>query len=38
LQEFWDTADSDFEGLGIDDLISDLVEELKKGRKKDMGG
>jgi putative hydrolase of HD superfamily len=38
LQEFWDTADSDFAGLGIDDLISDLVEELKKSRKKDMGG
>ena len=37
LQEFWDTADSDFAGLGIDDLISDLVEELKKGRKKDLG-
>jgi putative hydrolases of HD superfamily len=38
LQEFWDTADSDFAGLGVDDLISDLVEELKKGRKKDLGG
>ena len=38
LQEFWDTADSDFAGLDIDDLISDLVEELKKGRKKDTGG
>ncbi|MBO0725520.1 MAG: HD family hydrolase [Blastocatellia bacterium] len=37
LQEFWDTADSDFAGLGIDDLISDLVEELKKSRKKDLG-
>jgi len=36
LQEFWDTADSDFAGLGIDDLISDLVEELKKSRKKDL--
>jgi len=38
LQEFWDTADSDFAGLGIDDLISDLVEELKKSRNKDLGG
>jgi putative hydrolases of HD superfamily len=38
LEEFWETADSDFAGLGIDDLISDLVEELKKGRNKDMGG
>jgi putative hydrolase of HD superfamily len=38
LQEFWDTADSDFAGLGIDELISDLVEELKTGRKKDMEG
>jgi putative hydrolase of HD superfamily len=38
LQEFWDTADSDFAGLGVDDLISDLIEELKKSRKKDLGG
>ena len=38
LQEFWDTADSDFVGLGVDDLISDLVEELKESRKKDWGG
>jgi putative hydrolase of HD superfamily len=38
VEEFWETADSDFAGLGIDDLISDLVEELKKGRNKDMGG
>ena len=38
LQEFWDTADSDFVGLGVDDLISDLIEELKKSRKKDLGG
>ena len=38
LQEFWDTADSDFAELGVDDLISDLVEELKKGRKKDFSG
>jgi putative hydrolase of HD superfamily len=33
LQEFWDTADNDFTGLGIDDLISDLIEELKKSRE-----
>ncbi|MGH9934742.1 MAG: HD domain-containing protein [Blastocatellia bacterium] len=38
LQEFWDTADSDFAGLGVDDLISDLIEELKKGREKDLEG
>ena len=38
LQEFWDTADSDFAGLGVDDLISDLIEELKKSRKKGFGG
>jgi len=38
LQEFWDTADSDFAGLGVDDLISDLIEELKKSRKKDLEG
>lgn len=38
LQEFWDTADSDFAGLGVDDLISDLVEELKKRRIKDLEG
>ncbi|MCI0525115.1 MAG: HD family hydrolase [Acidobacteria bacterium] len=36
LQEFWDTADSDFAGLGVDDLISDLIEELKKSREKDL--
>jgi putative hydrolase of HD superfamily len=36
LQEFWDTADSDFAGLGVDDLISDLVAELKKSRKQDL--
>jgi putative hydrolase of HD superfamily len=38
LQEFWDTAESDFAGLGIDDLISDLIEELKKRRKQDLEG
>jgi len=38
LQEFWDTADSDFAGLGVDDLIFDLIEELKKSRKKDLEG
>jgi len=38
LQEFWDTADSDFAGLGVDDLISDLIEELKKSRKRDLQG
>ena len=38
LQEFWDTADSDFAGLGVDGLISDLIEELKKSRGKDSEG
>ncbi|MGE0132348.1 MAG: HD family hydrolase [Blastocatellales bacterium] len=38
LQEFWDTADNDFAGLGVDDLISDLIEELKKSRGKDSEG
>ena len=37
LQEFWDTADSDFAGLGVDDLISDLIEELKE-QEKGLGG
>jgi putative hydrolase of HD superfamily len=32
LQEFWDTADSDFADLGVDDLISDLIAELNKSR------
>src|SRR5215468_5734802 len=36
LQEFWDTADTDFAGLGLDDLISDLIDELKKNREKDL--
>ena len=36
LQEFWDTADSDFAGLGVDDLISDLIEELKE--QEELGG
>lgn len=38
LQEFWDTADNDFAGLGVDDLISDLIEELKKSREKGLEG
>jgi len=33
LQEFWETADDDFAKLGVDDLIADLVEELKESRK-----
>lgn len=33
LREFWATSDNDFAGLGVDDLISDLIEELKKSRE-----
>jgi putative hydrolase of HD superfamily len=36
LQEFWDTADTDFAGLGLDDLISDLIDELKMNREKEL--
>jgi putative hydrolase of HD superfamily len=32
LQEFWDSAGGEFRKLGIDDLIADLVEELKESR------
>ena len=32
LQEFWDSADDDFNKLGIEDLIRDLIEDLKKSR------
>ncbi|MDX2030076.1 MAG: HD family hydrolase [Blastocatellia bacterium] len=32
LQEFWESADEDFERLGIGDLIGDLIETLKAGR------
>jgi putative hydrolase of HD superfamily len=38
LQEFWDTADEDFAQLGVDDLICDLVKELKENRKQEMQG
>jgi putative hydrolases of HD superfamily len=30
LQEFWESAEADFAGLGVDDLIADLLAELKK--------
>jgi 5'-deoxynucleotidase YfbR-like HD superfamily hydrolase len=30
LQEFWESADLDFAGLGMDGLLEDLVGELKK--------
>jgi len=33
LQEFWESAEGDFAGLGVDGLIEDLVTELKKIRK-----
>jgi putative hydrolase of HD superfamily len=32
LQEFWDGAEEDFATLGIEDLIEDLIELLKKSR------
>lgn len=34
LQEFWDTAGDDFAELGLDDLISDLIAELKESRRR----
>jgi 5'-deoxynucleotidase YfbR-like HD superfamily hydrolase len=30
LQEFWESAEADFAGLGVDGLLEDLVDELKK--------
>ena len=30
LAEFWDSSDEDFAKLGIDELIADLITELKK--------
>ena len=30
LAEFWDSADEDFAKLGIDELVADLLKELKK--------
>ncbi len=38
LQEFWDTADEDFAQLGVDDLIHDLIRELKASRKQELSG
>jgi putative hydrolase of HD superfamily len=38
LQEFWDTADSDFADLDVDDLIIDLIEELNNSRGKETDG
>jgi putative hydrolase of HD superfamily len=38
LQEFWDTADEEFAQLGVDDLIRDLIKELKESRKQEMQG
>jgi putative hydrolase of HD superfamily len=34
LQEFWDSADDDFDKLGMEELIHDLIDELKQGRKR----
>jgi putative hydrolase of HD superfamily len=33
LHEFWASSEMDFSALGIDELIMDLAEELKEGRK-----
>jgi putative hydrolases of HD superfamily len=33
LQEFWESAEEDFAGLGIEGLIEDLVDALKKSRQ-----
>jgi putative hydrolases of HD superfamily len=33
LQEFWENSETDFSGLDLDELIVDLVEALKAGRK-----
>ena len=33
LQEFWESAEADFADLGVDDLIEDLLGDLKKNRK-----
>ena len=38
LREFWDTADEDFAQLGVDDLIRDLIKELKESRKPEVQG
>ena len=32
LQEFWENAEVDFSGLGVEELIADLVERLKQDR------
>ncbi len=34
LQEFWQSSETDFSNLQIDDLIADLVEQLVASRKK----
>lgn len=33
LQEFWENSETDFSSLGLDELIVELVEELKASRK-----
>jgi 5'-deoxynucleotidase YfbR-like HD superfamily hydrolase len=33
LQEFWESAEDDFAELGVQDLIEDLVDALKKSRQ-----
>jgi len=33
LQEFWESSETDFSSLEIDDLIADLVEQLDSNRK-----
>jgi putative hydrolases of HD superfamily len=34
LQEFWESAEADFEELEVDELIEDLLEDLKKNRQR----
>lgn len=33
LHEFWENSETDFSALGIDDLVTDLVKQLKESRK-----
>ncbi|MBS1786553.1 MAG: HD family hydrolase [Acidobacteria bacterium] len=33
LQEFWESSELDFSSLGIDELITDLIEQLKQERE-----
>jgi putative hydrolase of HD superfamily len=33
LREFWENSETDFSALGIDELVTDLIEHLKESRK-----